>query len=260
MRSDPHPEPVEGPIGPGMVGLGQAMLDAVLDTDAIENVRSEKLSAWPSPVLRQIGEGHAVVGQHRGNLVEEGSHDGPEEGCFLLLSRSIVEFDVYKLLSWADFQEYDQLAVGVAQTTTVDMHVANLVDLEALARLRRLVGRKAGDAVPLQTSMQSGAAQVGDRVAQAAQDTVERQKRPTPKHDHDGLLGRRQDRALRLLRAHRSIARQSKPTPFGDRLRVQPVRGGQGAAIFLRRLELSSNTRRRSGAAVKNACHRPSSS
>lgn len=68
------------PIGPGMVGLGQTMLDAVLDANAIEDVRSEELSARSSPVLKQVGECHAVIGQDRMNLVRECGHDVPEEG------------------------------------------------------------------------------------------------------------------------------------------------------------------------------------
>ena len=56
------------------------MLDAVLDGDAIEDVRSEELSVRPSPVLGQIGEGQSVVGQHRVDLVRECGRDVPEEG------------------------------------------------------------------------------------------------------------------------------------------------------------------------------------
>jgi cystathionine beta-lyase/cystathionine gamma-synthase len=41
-------------------------------------------------------------------------------------------------------------------------------------------------------------------------------------------------------------------------LRIQAVVGGKGAGALFRRLELGSNTRRRAGAAVKNACHRAS--
>jgi hypothetical protein len=39
-------------VGPRMVGLGQTVLDVVLDADAIEDVRTETSSARPSPVLR----------------------------------------------------------------------------------------------------------------------------------------------------------------------------------------------------------------
>ena len=47
---------------------------------------------------------------------------------------------------------------------------------------------------------------------------------------------------------------------LAHRLRVQAVAGGKGPAALLRRLELGSNTRRRAGAAVKNASQSASSS
>ena len=46
----------------------------------------------------------------------------------------------------------------------------------------------------------------------------------------------------------------------GGSLRVQAVAGGKGPGALFRRLELGSKTRRRAGAAVKNACQRASSS
>ena len=63
-------------FGPRMVGLGQTMLDA----DASEHMRTEKSSARPSPVLRQIGERHAVIGQNHVKFVGESCHHVFEEG------------------------------------------------------------------------------------------------------------------------------------------------------------------------------------
>lgn len=59
-------------VGPWMVRLGEPVLDAVLDTDPVENVRAKEPAAGAVAVLRQIGEGHSVVGRHRVNLVREG--------------------------------------------------------------------------------------------------------------------------------------------------------------------------------------------
>ncbi len=50
-------------VGPGMVGLRETVFDAMLKTHAIEDVRPEEASGWPLAVLRQIGEGHPVIGQ-----------------------------------------------------------------------------------------------------------------------------------------------------------------------------------------------------
>src|SRR5271157_3783400 len=45
-------------VGPGMVGLGQPMLDPLFDADAIEDVRAEETPAGAFAILGQIGEGH----------------------------------------------------------------------------------------------------------------------------------------------------------------------------------------------------------
>lgn len=95
--------------------------------------------------------------------------------------------------------------------------------------------------MPLRAPMQGGAAPVRDRVAQAAQDIAEWQQRPTPELDHDGPLGRHQHRNPGLPQPHRGVGRYRSPTQFGDRLRVQAVRGGKGTATFLRRLALGSS-------------------
>ena len=171
-----------------------------------------------------------------------------------------MELDIRNPQDAINRQKHDQLAAAMTQLTTVHVHVADLVCLEAPARLRRFGRWTSRDAVPLQATMQGGAAEVRDRVAQATQDFVERYQRSAAKFDHDRLLGRCQDRAPGRLGAHRCIGCLRSPAPFGDRLRVQSVGGSKGAATLFRRLELGSNTRRRAGAAVKNAGHRPSSS
>jgi hypothetical protein len=107
--------------------------------------------------------------------------------------------------------------------------------------------RQAGDAVPLQAAVQGAAREGRDRLAQAAQDIVERQQGAAPELDDDGLLRLRQDGAARPARPHRPVAGGGTAAPLGDGLRVQPVAGGQGAGRLLRRLELGSNTRRRAG-------------
>ena len=48
-------------VGPRMIRLRQAVLDAMFETNAIEDMRPEEAPGWSLPVLRQIGEGHAIV-------------------------------------------------------------------------------------------------------------------------------------------------------------------------------------------------------
>jgi hypothetical protein len=50
-------------IGPGVVGLGELVPDAMLAADAVEDV-AHPLGGGTVSVLRQIGESHAVVGEH----------------------------------------------------------------------------------------------------------------------------------------------------------------------------------------------------
>jgi len=46
-----------------MIRLRQTVLDAMLETDRIEDMWPEEAPGWSLTILRQIGEGHAVVGQ-----------------------------------------------------------------------------------------------------------------------------------------------------------------------------------------------------
>ena len=94
---------------------------------------------------------------------------------------------------------------------------------------------------------------------QTAEDVIQWQERPAPKFDDDSLLGRGQDRALRP-RPHGRVGGLSAVSPFQDGFDVEAVLAGEDTGRRLRRFELGSNSRRRAGAAVKNACHSASSS
>ena len=54
--------PLSLTVCPRMVWLGKPVLDAVLVADAVEDVGAEVSPGRTVAVLRQIGEGHAVVG------------------------------------------------------------------------------------------------------------------------------------------------------------------------------------------------------
>lgn len=58
-------------VGPRVIGLGQPVLDVVGDADAVKDMRAEEAAAGAVAVLGQIGEGHAVVGEHGVDLVGE---------------------------------------------------------------------------------------------------------------------------------------------------------------------------------------------
>jgi hypothetical protein len=58
-------------VGPGMVWLSEFMFDPVLVAYAVEDVRPEVSPTWPVTVLRQIGECHSVIGEHRMNGIRK---------------------------------------------------------------------------------------------------------------------------------------------------------------------------------------------
>jgi hypothetical protein len=188
---------------------------------------------------------HRAVGVDR---VRERGHDLAQEGGPVHLGGGLEEGDVDELRDAVDRQEQEQLALGQAELADVDVDVADrgLREVLALGSLL-LVPRQAGDAVTHQAAVQGAAAELGDRVAQAAQDVVQRQQGAAAELDDEGLLGLGQDGAARSARPHRGVRRASPAPPLRDRLRVQPVAGGQGAGAPLRRLELGPNTRRRPG-------------
>jgi hypothetical protein len=62
-----------------MIGLGEIMLDAILAADAIEDV-SEPFGCGTLPVLGEIGEGHAIVGEHDVALARSRSGSRTERG------------------------------------------------------------------------------------------------------------------------------------------------------------------------------------
>jgi hypothetical protein len=84
-------------VGPGMVRPGQPVLDAMLETNAIEDMWSEEPSGWSLTVLRQIGEGHAIIGQDLVYLIRKGRDDVSEEGGTFHFPRVLVELDVGEL-------------------------------------------------------------------------------------------------------------------------------------------------------------------
>ena len=246
-------------IGPGVIRLRQSVLDSVLKTDAVKDVWPEESSGGSLAVLWQIGESHAVVGEDLMYLIGEGCDDVPEEGGTFHFAGVLVELDVGKLRDAVDGEEQDEFAVSVAQFTAVDMDVSNIVSFEPLALLPGLARWQARDAMALETTVQRASAQVWDGVLQTAENVIQWQKCPAPEFDDDRFLGRAQDRAF-WLRPHGRIGRLDTAAPFQDGFDVEAVLAGEETGWRFRRFELGSNSRRRAGAAVKNACHSASSS
>ena len=79
--------------------------------------------ARPIPVLWQIGEGHAVVGQHGVDCIGECLDDATEELGPIHLAGVIAELDVGELGHPVDRQKHVELALGRAPLADVDMDV-----------------------------------------------------------------------------------------------------------------------------------------
>ena len=115
-------------VGPGMVGFGELVLDAVLVADAVEGMDH------PVPLAGgATGEGDAVVGQHGMDAVGESGHDPAHEGSARGHLRGCVQLDVSELGDTIDGEEHVDLALGGAQLAAVDMDVADPGLGEALA-------------------------------------------------------------------------------------------------------------------------------
>ncbi len=189
-----------------------------------------------------------MVRQHGVQAVRKRGDDLAEKHGAVGLGVGVHEGDVGELGHPVDRQEHEELALRQAQLADVDVHVTDPGFREALAPGGSLlIAGQARDAVPLKASVQGAARELGDRLAQAAQDVVERQQRAATELDDDGLLRLGEHGAAGPRGAHPRVGRGSAPAPLGDGLGVQPVAGGQGAGRLLRPLELGSNSRRRVG-------------
>ena len=142
--------PLGLPVGPRMVGLGQPMLDVMLAADTVEDVASKAglYGGLAATVLRQVGEGHAIVGEHGMNGIGEGLDDLPQEGGAVQLRIGIEGSghcpECRRPATWVnlgsghcpepvDGQEHEELALGQAQFADVDVDIADGGFGEALA-------------------------------------------------------------------------------------------------------------------------------
>lgn len=101
------------------------------------------------------------------DLIGKGLYHIPQEGCALHLPGTFVELDVGELGDPVDSQEHDELAIGVAEFSTVDVDIADLVSLEPFALLVAVFDRQPGDAMALKATVKRTPAEMGDGILQA---------------------------------------------------------------------------------------------
>ena len=81
--------------------------------------------------------------------------------------------------------------------------------------------------------VERAAGQLWNALAQAADYIIKRQERVTAKRDNDRFLDIGEHGALWPARPHGRVGCRGAPTLLRDRLRVQPIAGGEVIGRFL---------------------------
>lgn len=215
-------------VGPGMVHLGQPVLDVVLGTDTIKDVL-----AVPDVSLAR-GKLDAIVGQDDVDAIRHCCCQVSQKLRCLHLAGTFDQTDEGELAGAIDRHEEVQLTLLGADLCNIDVEVADRIWLEAL--LLGLVAfdlRQAADAMSLQAPVQAGAGQMRDRGLQPVEAIIQRQQGMPPKSDDDRLFPRRQRGRARLLRSHGGVGRRLPITPLLDRRRTDAVALGRRSHAFL---------------------------
>src|SRR3954451_6420966 len=108
---------------------------------------------------------------------------------FVAASKKVTWVNVGELAHAIDCQEHVELAFCQAQVAVVDVDVADLGlgKAPALGGLLSAFGQSR-DAVAHETAVKGAAGQLGDALAQAAQNVIQGKERAAPELDDDGLL------------------------------------------------------------------------
>jgi hypothetical protein len=113
-------------VGPRMIRLGEAVLDTVLCTHAIEDVRPEIRPGRASAIFWEVGEGDTVIGEHCVDRVREGADNQAQELGAIHLPGIVAELDVGKLRDTVYGEEHIEFAAAEAELTDIDMDVSDL--------------------------------------------------------------------------------------------------------------------------------------
>jgi len=94
--------------------------------------------------LREIGEGHTVIGEHGVDRVRKGADNAAQELAAIHLPGIVAELDVGKLRDAVYGEEHIEFAAAEAQLTDIDMDVSDfgVCDLPFLAGASSVFGRR----------------------------------------------------------------------------------------------------------------------
>ncbi len=114
-----------------MVGLGQAVFDSMKVAEPVEGMASEPCGR-PLPVLRQVSELDAVVGEHGVNAVRNSFNERFEKGGGGSRICLFDEFDHSELRRSVDGDKQVEPAFGGSHFSQVDVEEADRVGVELL--------------------------------------------------------------------------------------------------------------------------------
>ena len=144
--------PLELTVRPGMVRLGQPVLDVVRLADHIEAHLTRPCGV---AVARLPGELDVIVGQNRVDAVRYGFQQVFQELPCCSSIRLVDQLRDRELARAVDADEQVELALGGLHLGDVRVEETDGVALETLAlRLVTLDVQQAGDTVPLEASVQ----------------------------------------------------------------------------------------------------------
>jgi len=161
------------PVGPGMVGLGEAVFDSTKETEPVEGMAT-KACGGSLAVLGKVGELDTVVGEHGVDAVRNGFDERFEEGCGSPHVGFFDEFDHCELRGPVDSHEQVELTFGGSHLGQVDVEETDRIGVELLplGHIAFDIGQPA-DAVTLQTPMKGRASELRDRSLQSVETVVE---------------------------------------------------------------------------------------
>jgi hypothetical protein len=146
--------PLDLAVGPWMIDLGEAVLDAVFLASHGEHV-GHVAGRWAVGVTRREAGLDAVVGQDRVDAVGHGGNKGFEEGRGCDAGGALDQLDKGELAGAVDGHEAVELAFGGLHRGDVDVEEADRVGLEGrLGGPVALDFGKSGDAMALRAAVQ----------------------------------------------------------------------------------------------------------
>ena len=210
--------PLDLAVRPGVVGLGQTVLDPIGFADHVE---AHRPGVDGVPIPRLFCELDPVVRQDGVDLVRHCFEHVLQELPSRLSVNCRNKLGDGELGRPVDTHEEKELSLGGLHLSDVDMKEPNQIALELLALgFVSLDTGKTRDAVPLQAPMQRRPCQVRDRGLQGIEAIIQRQQRVPSEGDDCRLFFLGLNRRSRFLRPGLGILDRHPLAPLSDRLGV----------------------------------------